>query len=680
MPRERSTALHAPFVARGRRWRRGNAPCTVAPPAPRQPQRTPCRWALGASLVAAAALLACGEETAPRATPDAPDAPDAPDPSAAIAARAAELVGQMTLDEKIGQMTQIDRDYLASESDIATYALGAILSGGGSTPDTNTPAGWADMVDGFQRAALSSRLRIPILYGVDAVHGHGIVRGATVFPHNIGLGATRNPQLVEEIARATAEELAGTGVRWNFAPSVSVARDEHWGRTYESFGEVPEIAESFSTYVTGLQGATLGAAPASVLATAKHWIADGGTIGGEEGGDARTSEAELRAIHMPPFLAAMRAGVGAIMIAHSSVEGLPMHAHRHLITDVLRGELGFGGLVVSDWAGTGDVSSDYPAAVRSVVNAGIDVVMVPYDYRTFISTLREEVNAGRVPLARIDDAVTRILKKKLELGLFERPLADRSLTAGVGSAAHRDLARRAVRASLVLLKNDGGILPLAKSTPRIFVAGKSADDIGIQAGGWTIYWQGGSGDIIPGTTILRAIRATVAPTTTVTYYSDASGIDASYDVAIVVVGERPYAEWYGDRTDSLGLDAEDLETLAAVRRSGVPTVVVLVSGRPLIVTDQLPDWRAFIAAWLPGSEGQGVADVLFGDFAPTGTLPMSWPRSASQIPINVGDPSYDPLFRYGFGLTYRQPPRRLQAAVAGHALAGPFSVASTPGE
>jgi beta-glucosidase len=615
-------------------------------------------------------LLACGDEP----VPDGEPAQDVPaDAAPAIAERVAALVGQMTLDEKIGQMTQIDRKYLESESDIATYGLGSLISGGGSTPDPNTPADWADMVDRYQHVALSSRLGIPILYGVDAVHGHANAYGATVFPHNIGLGATRDPQLVEEIARATAEELAGAGIHWNFAPSVAVARDEHWGRTYESFGEVPEIAESFSTYVTGLQGATLGAGPASILATAKHWIADGGTLGGDEGGDARISEAELREIHMPPFLAAMRAGVGSIMIAHSSVNGLPMHADRHLITEVLKGELGFAGLVASDWAAPKDVSSDFRYAVRSIINAGVDMVMVPADYRRFISTLREEVDAGRVPLSRIDDAVSRILTKKVELGLFEQPFADRSFTGNVGSAARRDLARRAVRQSLVLLKNDG-VLPLAKSTPRIFVAGKSADDIGNQAGGWTITWQGHSGDTIPGTTILEAIRAAVAPGTVVTYRRDASGLDGSYDVAVVVVGERPYAEWFGDRTDSLELDAADLETLASVKRSGVPAVVILVSGRPLVVTDQLPDWKAFIAAWLPGSEGQGVADVLFGDYAPTGTLPMTWPRSASQIPINVGDPSYDPLFAYGFGLTYPQPSPRLVAALAARAPAAPLSL------
>jgi beta-glucosidase len=316
---------------------------------------------------------------------------------------------------------------------------------------------------------------------------------------------------------------------------------------------------------------------------------------------------------------------------------------------------------VSDWAGTADVWTDYASEVRSVVNAGIDMVMVPDDYRTFISTLRDEVTAGRVPMSRIDDAVRRILTKKLELGLFERPFADRRLLPGVGSAAHRELARRAVRESIVLLKNEQ-VLPLAKSTRRIFVAGKSADDVGNQAGGWTIHWQGRSGAIIPGTTILGAIRSTVAAGTTVAYSGDGSGVDASFDVAIAIVGERPYAENVGNLPEAPGLDGEDLATLARLRSSGVPTVVVLVTGRPLIVTDQLPGWRALVVAWLPGSEGQGVADVLFGDYAPTGKLPITWPRSASQVPIHVGSPSYDPLFPYGFGLTYGQPSGVMQAA------------------
>ncbi|HET8542351.1 MAG TPA: glycoside hydrolase family 3 N-terminal domain-containing protein [Anaeromyxobacter sp.] len=606
--------------------------------------RTHPRRALG--LAVAAALLACGDgHEAGAARPQQPGRPS-------IASRVAELLGRMTLDEKLGQMTLIDKQFLATESDIATYGLGGLCSGGGSPPATNTPAGWADMVDGFQRAALSSRLAIPILYGADAVHGHGDVYGATVFPHNVGLGAARDPQLVQEVARATAEEMAGTGVRWNFAPSVAVSRDARSGRTFESFGEVPEIAEAYATFVTGLQGSRLGGAPASILATAKHWIADGGTTAGAQYGDAPIGDAELRAIHMPPFLAAIRAGVGAIMIGHNSVNGTPMHAHRALVTEVLKGELRFGGLVVSDWNGTGDVGEDYAFAVRSVVNAGIDMVMVPADYATFIATLRDEVNAGRVPMSRIDDAVRRILTKKLELGLFDQPFTDRRFLSSVGSAAHRELARRAVAASLVLLKNDGGILPLARSTRKIFVAGKSADDVGNMAGGWTISWQGSSGDVIPGTTILEAIRDTVGPGATVAYGRDGSGVDASFDVAVAVVGETPYAENVGDLADAPVLDGEDLATLDRLRGSGVPTVVVLVTGRPLLVTDQLPGWRALVVAWLPGSEGQGVVDVLFGDRAPTGKLPLTWPRSASQLPLNVGARPYDPLFPYGFGLTY----------------------------
>jgi beta-glucosidase len=322
------------------------------------------------------------------------------------------------------------------------------------------------------------------------------------------------------------------------------------------------------------------------------------------------------------------------------------------VTDVLRGELGFSGLVVSDWWGTGDVSSDYPYAVRTIVNAGVDMVMVPFDYRGFISTLRDEVNAGRVTPARIDEAVTRIITKKLELGLFDSPFADRTLTATVGSAAHRALARRAVRESLVLLKNDG-ILPLGTGARRIFVAGKNADDVGNQSGGWTIEWQGVSGDVIPGTSILQAIRARAGPGATVAYDRYASGLDATWDVAVVVIGEWPYAEWVGDR-DASGLELDDQDTAAldAVRRSGVPAVVVVVSGRPLLVTNRLPDWRALVAAWLPGTEGAGVADVLFGDYAPTGKLPITWPRSGAQLPIHSGDPGANPLFPFGYGLGY----------------------------
>jgi beta-glucosidase len=559
----------------------------------------------------------------------------------------------MSLDEKIGQMTQAERADV-STSDVTNFRLGSVLSGGGSAPSPNTATSWANMYDGFQNAALATPLGIPILYGADAVHGHNNVLGATIFPHNIGLGATRDPALVQDIGRATAEEVAGTGVNWDFAPCVCVARNDRWGRTYESYGEKPELPAAMTSVITGLQGTTLGGAPASVLATAKHYVGDGGTTGGVDQGDTQLSEADLRAIHLPPFQAAVQRGVGSVMISFSSWNGAKMHGNQYLITTVLKGELGFSGFVVSDWDGisqldgaTGLSATD----VRTAVNAGIDMVMAPNDWQTFIGLLRTEVQAGRVPMSRIDDANRRILTKKFELGLFEHPLTDRSFTGTVGSAAHRSLARTAVARSQVVLKNAGNVLPLARDNNKIFVAGKSADNIGNQSGGWTISWQGASGNTTPGTSILQGIRNTVGPSTTVTYNQNGSGIDSSYKVAIAVVGETPYAEGQGDRPGDMGLDSADLNTINTLRAAGVPVVVLLVSGRPLDIAAQLPNWNALVASWLPGTEGQGVADVLFDVVHPTGTLPVTWMSSASQEPINDGD-GKTPLFPYGFGLTY----------------------------
>jgi beta-glucosidase len=603
---------------------------------------------VAASLVLASLAVASGQRA------QAQGVPIYRDPAQPVPARVADLLGRMTLDEKIGQMAQVDRGFLTTQSDIATFNLGSLLSGGGSAPATNTAAGWADMYDSFQRTALTNRLQIPIIYGVDAVHGHNNVRGATIFPHDIGLGATRNPALAQQIGQAVAEEVAGTGIDWTFAPCVCVARNERWGRTYESFGEDPSLAQSMTTIITGFQGTTLGGTPSSILTTAKHYVGDGGTTGGDDQGNTQLSEPDLRRLHLAPYADAIARGAGSVMISYSSWNGLKTHGDKHLITDVLKGELGFTGFVVSDWAGINQIDglSGFSASdVRTAINAGIDMVMVPDNYRAFQTTLRNEVLAGNVPPSRIDDAVGRILTKKFELGLFERPFTDRTYTATVGSAAHRALARQAVRESVTLLKNDGGILPLPTAGKRIFVAGKNANDIGNQSGGWTISWQGSSGNITPGTTILEGIRQAVAPGTVVNY--DASGRGAAgHDVAIAVLGERPYAEGAGDRTDGMGLDRADLNTLTTLKRAGVPIVVVLVSGRPLVVTDELPGWRALVAAWLPGTEGQGVADVLFGNAKPTGKLPQSWPRSAAQIPVNVGDTSYDPLFPYGHGLTY----------------------------
>jgi beta-glucosidase len=597
---------------------------------------------------AAAAIAAVTLPTPPAAGAGLPYQ----DPSRPVAERVADLLGRMTLDDKIGQMTQAERASVTA-SDLTTYRLGSVLSGGGSAPAQNNPAGWADMYDGFQRGALATPLQIPMIYGLDAVHGDNNVLGSTIFPHDIGLGATRDPALVQQIGRATAEEVTGAGLDWTFAPCLCVARNDRWGRTYESFGEKPEIPSAMTTIVTGFQGDSLGG-PASIMATAKHYIGDGGTTGGTDQGDTRISESELRAIHLPPFQAAVQRGVGSVMISFSSWNGVKSHGNKYLITDLLKGELGFSGFVVSDWAGIDQLDGQRgftQAEVVQAVNAGLDMIMVPNDWRTFLGYLRAAVQSGQIPMSRIDDANRRILTKKFELGLFEHPYADRSYAGTVGSAAHRALARQAVRESQVLLKNNNNVLPLAKSGGKLFVAGKSADDIGNQSGGWTLSWQGGSGNTVPGTTILQGIRAAAGSGTTVTYQRDGMGVDSSYRAAIAVVGETPYAEGQGDRPGSMGLDSTDLATLNRLRASGVPVIVVLVSGRPLDISAQLPGWSALLAAWLPGSEGAGVADVLFGDYAPTGKLPMTWMQSASQEPINDGD-GQAALFPYGFGLTY----------------------------
>lgn len=578
------------------------------------------------------------------------------DPSLPVATRVDDLLSRMSLDEKLGQMTQGERTEV-SPGEVNQYRLGSVLSGGGSSPTPNTPQSWADMTDAYQDAALSTPLGIPLLYGADAVHGHSNVVGATIFPHNIGLGAAGDPELVREIGAATATEMAGTGVAWNFSPCLCVARNDRWGRTYESFGETPQLPSEMTTVIDGLQGPSLDA-PDSVLATAKHYLGDGGTTGGVDQGDTQLSEAELREIHLPPFEAALERDVGSVMISFSSWNGDKLHGHQYLVTDVLKDELGFDGFVISDWNGIDQIDGQLglsAADVRSAINAGIDMVMAPESWPEFIDLLRAEVQAGRVPASRIDDATERILTKKFELGLFEQPYADRDFLSTVGSAAHRDLAREAVSRSQVLLKNEGDVLPLPQDGSRIFVAGKNADDIGHQSGGWTIDWQGGSGPITPGTTILEGIRDTAAPSTTVTYDEDGDGIDGSYDVAVAVVGETPYAEGVGDLSAGMGLDSTDRATIDTLRAAGVPVVVVLVSGRPLDIADQLPQWDGLVAAWLPGTEGDGVADVLFGVVEPTGTLPVTWMQSAGQQPINEGD-GQSPLFPYGFGLGYDSDP------------------------
>ncbi len=572
------------------------------------------------------------------------------DPALFPEARAADLLSRLTLDEKIGQMTQVDRRYLSDIIDIKQFYLGSILSGGGSSPTSNVPFAWADMYDSFQEQALKTRMQIPLIYGIDAVHGHNNVYTAVIFPHNIGMGCTRNPSLVEQASQAVAEEVAGTGIDWTFAPCIAVPRDERWGRTYEGFGETPDLTREMSeAAVRGFQGRNLSD-PGTILACAKHFVGDGGTTGGVDQGDTELDEATLREIHMAGYESAIQAGVGSIMVSFNSWNGQKLHDHSYLLTTVLKGELGFEGFLISDWAAINQLPGDYASDIETSINSGLDMIMVPDRYQEFISTTKNLVQENRISMERIDDAVRRILTIKFSLGLFEHPYTDRSYTATIGSNEHRQIARECVRQSLILLKNQENILPLRKDSLRIHVAGKNADDLGNQCGGWTISWQGSSGDITWGTTVLQAIRTAVHPSTVVTYSYDGSTADEA-DLGIAVIGERPYAEGSGDRLN-LNLDSEDLMTIQNFKNADIPIITILISGRPMIINQVLQDSQAFLAAWLPGTEGLGITDVLFGDVSPTGKLSHSWPRDMTQIPINFGDPNYNPLFPYGFGLTY----------------------------
>ncbi|MFI6439639.1 glycoside hydrolase family 3 N-terminal domain-containing protein [Streptomyces sp. NPDC050759] len=580
--------------------------------------------------------------------------------------RVADLLSRMSLAEKTGQMTQAERGAVGTGADIAAEDLGSLLSGGGSTPTPNTPEAWAKMIDSFQLRAQATRFQIPLVYGVDAVHGHNNLVGATVMPHNIGIGATRDPALAQQTGVVTAAEVRATGIPWDFAPCLCVTRDERWGRSYESFGEDPALVESMETVIQGLQGARSGKdldRNDKVLATAKHFVGDGGTAYGSsttgtytiDQGVTTVTRQQLEAIHLTPYKTAVDRGVGTVMPSYSSLDvvgdGLGpvrMHARADMINGVLKQRLGFDGFVISDWNGIDQIPGDYASDVRTSVNAGVDMVMAPYAYKDFHTALVQEARAGRVSEKRIDDAVSRILTQKFRLGLFEKPYADTSGASEIGSAGHRAVAREAAAESQVLLKNSGGLLPLRKSQ-KVYVAGSNADDIGNQSGGWTVTWQGASGDITPGTTILEAMRKNSAA---LTYSKDASAPTGGYDVGVVVVGETPYAEGVGD----VG-NGHDLE-LSAADRAAVDKVcaamkcaVLIVSGRPQLIGDRLGEIDALVASWLPGTEGDGVADVLYGKRPFTGRLPVTWPKSEAQLPINVGDSTYDPQFPYGWGLT-----------------------------
>ncbi|RXZ81940.1 carbohydrate-binding protein [Paenibacillaceae bacterium] len=588
---------------------------------------------------------------------------DYQNPGLSIEQRVDDLLSRMTLQEKIGQMLQVER-LAATPSQVAQFAIGSVLSGGGSNPTPNNAATWAAMTDSYQQAAMSTRLQIPILYGVDAVHGHNNVYGATIYPHNVGLGASGDADLVRRIGDATAREIRATGVNLNFAPCLCVPQDIRWGRTYEGYSENVTLAGKLGTaFVEGLQGNPGDSGfmkGTKAVASIKHWLGDGNTTGGDDQGNVTLNEQELDP-YIQPYRDAIAAGARTVMISLTTWNGQKMHVHQHLITEMLKQDLNFQGIVISDWNGAFSlvnqgVYATYAEALRASVNAGIDLFMEPDNWQQFIPTLVNLVNTNQVSQARINDAVSRILRVKFEAGLFEAPYVDNSLIASglFGGAGHRALGREAVRKSAVLLKNDNHFLPLSKQS-RLFVAGSKAHNIGFQSGGWTISWQGSPGAITPGTTLLQGIQGAVTGGGSVTYSQNGTGA-AGHDAAIVVIGEYPSAEMMGDvgpgqPRPNLELSAEDRTLLTNVAGSGVPMVVIMLSGRPMIVSSDLPGWQAFVAAWLPGTEGGGIADLLFGDDDFTGKLPLTWPRSMAQIPITDKDQNYTPLFPYGYGLS-----------------------------
>lgn len=535
------------------------------------------------------------------------------------------------------------------------------------------------MVESYQKEALATRLSIPLLYGVDAVHGHGNLQNATIFPHNIGLGAANDPLLMQRIGRATAEEILASGIPWNFAPVLAVVQDVRWGRTYESYSESTDIVTSLGrAYLEGMHLIEHDdpVAPGQlihVLGTPKHFIGDGATVWGSsttgtyqlDQGDAPISEDVLRKMYLPPYRAAVNTGAMSVMASFSSWQGTKVHAQKFLLTDLLKDELGFHGFVVSDWQAIDQIHpDDYYQSVVTAINAGIDMNMVPYDYLTFIETMKEAVASGDISEARVDDAVRRILRAKFAIGLFEQPMPDFEYRENVRSLEHLELAREAVRKSLVLLKNDNNALPLDQETPIIFIAGEGADDIGLQSGGWTLEWQGKPGNENEGTTILEGINDTSSPATRVEYAAngdftgllDSNGDPMLADVGIVVLAEQPYAEGVGDQADLSLTDAE-VQLMDRVGEHSNTVIVILISGRPRVITEQLPLAQAWVAAWLPGTEGMGVADVLFGREPFTGKLPFTWPRTNDQLPININNAAGlsgcgAPLFPFGYGLAY----------------------------
>lgn len=599
----------------------------------------------------------------------------------AVEARIDVLLAKMTLEHKVGQLMQPELRQITSE-DIKKYHVGAVLNGGGAFPGDNKYASvtdWVALADTYYHASMDDSdggIAIPIFWGTDAVHGHNNVIGATIFPHNIGLGAMRNPELIRQIGEVTAREVAATGIDWNFAPTLAVVRDDRWGRTYESYSEDPAIVKSYGgKMVEGLQGRANTnefMAADRVIATAKHFIADGGTLGGVDRGDADISEAELIALHAPGYFTAIEAGAQTVMASFSSWQGKKMHGHEYLLTDILKNRMGFDGLIVGDWNGHEFVPGCTKVSCPQAINAGLDIFMAPdADWKELYANTLAQVKSGEISEARLNDAVRRILRVKIRAGLFEKGAPSARAFAGkqdiIGAPEHRAVARQAVRESLVLLKNKHNILPLDPKI-NVLVAGDGADNIGKQSGGWTISWQGTgntNADFPGGSSIYQGIAENVEAAGGTATLSESGEYTVKPDVAIVVFGEDPYAEMQGDVKNLAYNNTDDLALLKKLKADGISVVSLFITGRPLWVNRELNASDAFVAIWHPGSEGAGVADVLFTDKAGkiqhdfNGKLSFSWPASPTQKPLNVGEKDYaaspetTPLFDYGYGLTYQ---------------------------
>ncbi|WP_260679374.1 glycoside hydrolase family 3 protein [Thalassomonas sp. M1454] len=593
-----------------------------------------------------------------------------------------DLLNCMSVEQKIGQMIQVERS-LCSPDDVKKYHIGSVLSGAGSSPEDNLLNDWVEMAEQYWQASIiadQEHLPIPIMYGVDAVHGHNNIKGATIFPHNIGLGAANDAELVKQIAQVTTKEVLASGIDWVFSPNLAIAQDYHWGRVYESFAQSPELVTKYSeSIIEGMQQNPLNA---NITACVKHWIADGGTSYGIDQGDTIASWSELEQTHLPPFKAAIESGALTIMASFSSWNGDKCHGHKYLITDVLKNQLKFSGFVLSDMSAIDYLSNDFYKSIGLAVNAGLDMFMLPKNFHEFIDHLHNHIELGTVPIERINDAVRRILTTKYKVGLFDAVAPKQRVTtncASFGSVEHRELAKQAVRKSLVLLKNDGDLLPLNKEL-NILVTGKSANNIGHQCGGFTIDWQGVRDNefIGGGSSIWQGIKQEVENCQLITEPNDLIKQAKDFDVAIAVIGEYPYAEGMGDlRADNnivvesgslingemniikpygktlelSKLHPEDLQTINSLKAAGLPVVTVLVSGRPMVVNKELDASNAFISAWLPGSEGAGVSDLLFGEYDFQGKLAFPWPNQKIK---STNKNNYSTLFPCGYGLTYNK--------------------------